>query len=80
MYKQSPAGQFLLQYFPIAWVFGIRFTVAALPLIFMFAAVSPEESSIWDVVFFGVFEIVFYWRLGIHFREIKGFNPSLVVR
>ncbi|UTV29180.1 hypothetical protein [Photobacterium atrarenae] len=80
VHKQSSGGQFLTQYFALAlaWVFGIRFLVAFLPFIFIFSAVSPVETSMWDVVFFSVFEIVFYWRLGIHFREIKGFPPSLV--
>lgn len=79
IYRQNGGanGQhFLQRYLALGWVVGIRWFVAFTPVVLvlyvMLAGASADaQSTRWqDVLIFAVAEIILYWRIGYHVRDL----------
>lgn len=91
----GPEGrEFLTRYMSLLWVFGLRFlTFPGIPFFLiapyfiedlLFRLRVPDES--YENAFFGVqlaltllYWLIFYWRLGHHFREVRQMATSMEI-
>lgn len=79
IYRQNGGadGQYFLQrYFAISWVVTLRWlvifiiTIAIFSILLELASVSLEETTWYEFLFFSVFEVIFYERIGYHVRDV----------
>ena len=70
-------GQYFLQrYFVIGWVVGIRWFVIimlvaiAFYITLMVMGADTESTNWYDFILFAVAEVVVYWRVGSHVRDL----------
>ena len=68
---------YLQRFFALNWVFGIRFIVffmlIGIPLCFLLVfigLVDLNKSNLVDVIVVAISEIIFYWRLSFHFKDV----------
>ncbi len=65
----------------LGWVVAIRFLIGVVPVFIAVFALAwhydfvGEESTIFDVIFFSVLEIIFYQRIGRHMADTNS-NPD----
>ena len=71
---------FLARFLSIAFVINIRLVIFLFPLIFIFFTValafdfggmSPRVIDLFFLIFFCLFEIFYYWRVGFHLSEVS---------
>jgi hypothetical protein len=71
---------FLPRFVALGWVMGIRFvSLTVLPVIFVLEMIchsrpSQVPSLFWSVA--TILVIVFYWRLGVHFADVRELERS----
>jgi hypothetical protein len=79
IYRQNGGadGQhFLQRYFAIGWVVGIRWLVVLVLATIAFIAtltalgLETKHTTWYDFMFFAIGEVVVYWRIGHHVRDL----------
>jgi hypothetical protein len=79
IFRQNGASKgqhFLQRYFAIGWVVGLRWIVAlviaGVPLFLGLESMGmlSEETSWHIFLFFTVAEVILYWRIGFHVRDL----------
>jgi hypothetical protein len=74
---------FLVRYFALTWVVGIRVvTFLLIPVVLLYAALSPDEHGrggspmLADLLCVTAVSTAFYWRLAHHMRTIGAPAPA----
>jgi hypothetical protein len=85
IYQQNGGidGRFFLQrYFAIGFVVAMRCLVAIVGgMLALLAALdslgmSSDETTLYDLVFIGIAEIIVYWRIAYHIRDLAESAPQ----
>lgn len=69
-------SKFLVRYFPLLWVVGIRFLAVCVPITatYVFLTFSPAEDAEMDVWYetaaYLLVTALFYWRLFVHIGDV----------
>ncbi|MEF1255444.1 hypothetical protein [Vibrio sp. M260112] len=64
-------SHFIAKFLAISWVMFIKFLFS----VFLFyALIMPLQTNIWDVLVFGMIEILFYWRVAFHIKGIETYQ------
>ncbi len=81
--KGKNGTNFLQRYFSLNWVLGIRFLIPIITLMIVVLAIDlfiveflNDETSWYESVTFMLLEIIFYYRLGVHIKDVATHTES----